>query len=605
RDLVSYSPMEVTVGDHSVVLEAKDIYGNPFQPIQWNFTAVKKKGIIEKGIKNKGKGYAESKTDEIKGERQTINRVNATINGEVAWIDFNGRLYLTSKESKNTQPRNRFYLGAGTSWMRLNLGDVNPRLNNISMWGKRIRGAEGILNLGFVNLHIVQGESERGIEGTAAYDSVENRMKITKSGTFKRRIFGIRPSFGGGKRFQLGFSYIHARDDTASIKYGKNPQDNLVLGSDIMLGFNNRRIVIEAGVAFSLVARDISGGAVTKAELDTLFDEDKDGKIKGKDIPIDPADYDKYFILNQSILPLDPTGLTSLAYSLRVKFNYFNNYVTVKFRSIGPEFNSFANPFIRKDIRGIEISDRIRLFQNKLFIILGFENTNNNLAGNKPATTNNKSLTTGISLYPGPGLPTINLNVKNYTRDNGITEIETQIGQIIDNRENNSTVTSIFSINYDVEFLNLKHNLGINIVNSERTDEYKGTRLPDYTSSEMSSRLISFSLRTNYNFPLVTNVSYSTNKNRAAGVAEAYKFDLFSANGEYRMFNEKLRLRGGLKSSFGKGAVDFTELNYNLGVRYDITRKHSLSFSGSLISLDEEGTKYLDKILNLRYTLSF
>ena len=236
----------------------------------------------------------------------------------------------------------------------------------------------------------------------------------------------------------------------------------------------------------------------------------------------------------------------------------------------------------------------------------------NNLAGEKENTTTTTSFDGGISLYPGRDMPRISLNVRNYIRDNGVdtTRFDTSLAELIDRREDNATVTSTFSIGYDVEALGYKHKLNLNVSNSERTDQFREKRLEKFVSSEFSSTQIALVLNTEYNFPLKTQVQLLTNNNESAGLSD-FRYTVFGVGGKYMMLNEKLELSGNLKYSTTSGTVEFKESRFSGGARYNITAKQSILASAEIANrvqskgAGEPDESFNDYIIRARYSISF
>lgn len=674
EELITYVPDDIEPGIKTVIIEASNLSGEPIIPLQWDFTVVSDELRTESIFNISGKAFVDSRGDKIQGETDDVTTSRLSLRGNFDFINFRGLAYVTSKESEFLQPKNRFMLGLKTKYLTLNIGDLNPNVTPLTIYGKRMRGIEGNLELGFFNLHAVFGELEREIsadisliteelivdvngdgvftkaDGDSFIDLNGNGKRdeigdVLRGGTFRRTLLAIRPSFGPNRRFQWGFTFARARDDSlikinlpdristktvsllsgrpsrfdyiisdgekVFVDLGHSPQDNMLIGTDLFFGMDNNRFILEGEAAFSLLARDITGGPFTKLELDTLTDDVIDDKIGDVDIPFDPKDLERLFIINQSIIPLDPTGLNSLSYTTGFKMNYFKQFIRVNYRFVGSEYNSLANPFIRKDIKGFNVSDRIRMLNNKFIVTLRFEQLENNLADEKETTTTTTSFDGGISLSPGRDMPRISLNVRNYLRDNGVdtTRIDTSIG-VIDRREQNATVTSTFSIGYDVEALGLKHKLNLNVSNSERTDEFRELRDITFVSSEFSSTQFALVVNTEYDFPLKTQIQFLTNNNETAGL-EPFTYTVFGVGGEYLMLNEKLVLTGNLKYSTTTGSVEFTESRLSGGVRYNITKKQSILASTQFanrtqsagVGLPDES--FNDYIVRARYAISF
>ncbi|MCH8299167.1 MAG: hypothetical protein IIC39_01315 [Candidatus Marinimicrobia bacterium] len=671
EELITYAPEKIEPGIKTVIIEASDLSGEPLIPLQWEFRVVSGKERTESRFKIRGKAFVDSRGDKIQGATDDITTSRLSFRGNYDFVNYKGLAYLTSKENEFLQPKNRFMFGLNTKYLTVNFGDLNPNVTPLTIYGKRVRGIEGKLELGYFNLHAVYGELEREITAEIAlvtesfvddngdgeytfgedFDDLNNNGKrdiageVLRGGTFRRTLLAVRPSFGPNRSLQWGLTFAQARDDSlisinlpdrinppgvsllsgrptrfdysisdtekVFVDLGRTPQDNMLIGTDIFFGRDNNRFIIEGEAAFSLLARDITGGPFTKEELDTLIDDVVDGKIGDDKIPFDPASLKSIFIINQSIIPLDPTGLNSLTYNAGLKLSYFKQFIRANYRFVGSEYNSLANPFIRKDIKGFNISDRIRMLSNKFIVSLRFERLENNLAENKENTTTTTSFDGGISIYPGRDMPRISLNVRNYVRDNGVdtTRIDSSLG-LIDRREENATVTSTFSIGYDVEALGYKHKLNLNVSNSERTDEFREDRDSSFTSSEFSSTQIALVVNTEYNFPLTTQVQFLTNNNESAGLSD-FTYTVFGVGGKYLMLNKKLELNANLKYSTTSGTIEFKETRLGGGARYYITPKQSIlgsaEFANRVQSAGEgkPDESFNDYIIRARYVISF
>ena len=674
EELITYAPEEIESGIKTVIIEASDLSGEPLIPLQWDFTVVSDKQRTESRFKISGKAFVDSRGDKIQGETDDVTTSRLSFRGNYDFVNYRGVAYVTSKENEFLQPKNRFMFGLKTKYLTLNFGDLNPNVTPLTIYGKRVRGIEGNLELGFFNLHTVYGELEREIpaeislatellivdvngdgefskaEGDSFVDVNGNGKRdeigdVLRGGTFGRTVLAIRPSFGPSRSLQWGLTFAQARDDSlikinlpdrinppgvsllsgrparfdyitpdsekVFIDLGHTPKDNMLIGTDLFIGLDNNRFILEGEGAFSLLGRNITGGPFTKLGLDTLIDDDVDGKIGDTDIPFNPADLERFFILNQSVIPLDPRGFTSVTYNAGIKLNYFKQLIRANYRFVGSEYNSLANPFIRKDIKGFNVSDRIRMLSNRFIVSLRFEKLENNLGGEKENTTTTTSFDGGISLYPGRDMPRISLNVRNYLRDNGVdtTRIDTSIG-LIDRREDNATVTSTFSIGYDVEALGFKHKVNLNVSNSERSDEFREDRDSSFASSEFSSSQLAFVVNTEYDFPLKTQVQFLTNSNETAGLNK-FTYTVFGVGGEYLMLNKKLVLNGNLKYSTTTGSIEFSESRLSGGARYKITVKQSILASAEFAKRtqsageDKPDESFNDYIVRARYVISF
>lgn len=664
-ELVTYRASGLRPGMHSVRMQFKDAVGRAFEPLTWQFRVVGEEVARGAQLDMRGRMYVETSRSEIRNQLENINKLNGDVRGSYGFLNFKGNVYLTSKEDPTTQPRNRYSLELNSSKFRLQFGDSYPRLSRLGMWGKRVRGLNGQLLLDYVNLHVVYGYSERAIQGSALLDSSIARIDTSDQNpteidtsydyfsslsgyTFPRRVFAIRPSFGSGKHFQLGFSLISSRDDTTQIDKklndlgvnrvqwdGATPKDNIVVGSDLLLSFDRQRFVWESGVSLSWENSNIFGGAL--GAEDTL-EFGSDFQVPVSDFPINPADFQNIFIINSNIQPFLPVpasvdtnfnltiqpgkiqDYSSMAYRTKVNLNYFKNYLSFGYRKVGPGYNSFANPYIRKDVAGFEVSDRIRLLSNKVYLNLKYENLDEGLSRDPQFQISSNTASTGLSIYPGGDFPTINFNFNQYRRTNGVGELDTLIApnsttydttSIIDNRIDNTTISNTITINQPMYFLGINHDLGFNYLRSFKQDEIQDAdppRRPEYPDISYAMNLISLSLQSRYTIPLITRLSYSYNENETGG--NLTRFQIVSAGGQYRMFADDLTLNGNVRFTQSTGATEFIRTGFESTVRYRFLENHNISTNIRISQTNEtldDGTvsNYTNLIYRLRYTYQF
>jgi hypothetical protein len=625
--MISLALPNLTSGAHDVRVELSDRQGNRFDDVQWQFIVISNQDNLsqQKSSLIEGNAYAEWKNENISDSTLTTQNIGANFNGSYGSIHYRGMAFFTSREKPGFQPRNRMLLEVGTSWIGVKFGDTTPQMNELMLWGRRVRGIEAYLKLGFINLEFVQGEINREIEGVP-YDitindttgekrffipNTKTKMNSTtgiyRYGTFKQNILAIRPSFGGGKNFQFGLNLIKVRDDTSSIKFGAQPKDNLVIGPDFLLAFDNHRIELKASAAFSLLANDISNGAVTQSELDSAIGE----------VPFDPSDFEEYFILNTSLIPFDPSKLNSLAYQASFKFNYFNNNIYVIYKSVGSEFYSLANNFLRKDIKGFSIYDRVRLYRNQIYLNLGYDQYSEGLSyeddgedGTEP--TAYSALNIGIAIYPRRQyLPKINVSWKNYDRDNTLDINDTPYAVSYQNKD------VAVQLGYDAQFLNLNHTFNISYITTDRIDGFNQAK------NDLANDIRMLSIRTVYQVPLTTVISYATNQNNAAGITD-FKYNMFNLSADYSLLDRRLNLRSGINITSAVGTLtqivdslgtemkiqsDYTDYNrtaFTMGGSFAISRQHSLLLDMSFINFDDKKTKqYNDSIIRFRYEFRY
>lgn len=740
-DFVAYLPAALPPGKHVVKIELRNTDGRIIPGRKWDFTVVKKsRAEVKREFAYRGKiNGSYSRDPQGEGVYLNVYKTKASFTGDWRWLRFKTDIRLTSDEDIYKQPKNRYRLSLSMGdKLMMNFGDFSSRLSKYTLDGKRIRGFDADLSLGWINLHIVKGELLRDIQGRLGpgeaytYEIIreqdEDDSTITnliyqldrKGYTFRRDITSGRLYFGSGRVFQMGFNWLKAKDDITSVNKalgaaqisildstftdegniitrvpgadytydelmalgltsqlpgwdvyvnppedgnwkGDSPQDNIVIGSDIKLNLNKRRLSLEAGWAFSMLNTDIWDGAISLDDIDALMDDstdgfigrtyNEDGTVSEPGISMegmqdfDPVNYEDFFVISQNMVPLIPididsaqladeplkaiANMPSLAYNYKLSANYFNNRLSVEYSRVGPKFNSLGNPYLQSDIREFIVTDRVRLLKNKLFVGATYRHQDNKTVRLVPVTTTIKTITANIGVYPGPDYPTFNFKFSTKPRFNSKTYQDTtrldstDTGDILgvyldDNRVDENTFNANLGINYSVGLWGMKHNIMVNYNKLKKEDQINDRYDPDdgyyqvgsssdttffdttYTSPKMSSDVTTISVVTDFSIPLKTTVVLSFN-NRTT-VMEKQGITGINLNAIYT-FGGALKVNGGFGYISGSGSNAFNRFNIRSGVNYKILENLSLRASADLRGTDSGSSS--DTVLIMRADLNY
>ena len=663
-DMVSYLIPSLEPGEHWIELVTGD-----WEPVVWSFTVSGVTDVQVKPMEYSGRVRSSSSLDQIDEESLSISQVMFDMRGTAyEWLKFKSNIKLTTQENDLFQSRNVYGFGFQLGdFATVNIGDANPRLSYFTMSGKRIRGVEANLKLGFLNLHVIQGEINRAVQGDLdkAYSysvaTDEDGMKylsLARTGyTFKQRVLAGRLALGRGKNFQWGVSFLKARDDTASITGvlddgsilftenpgtivgldsgtvytvaalgsnaqvldGKNwsgtgPKDNIVLGSDIGIYLDKKRVVLEGEVAFSLINNNIWGGPLTKAGMDTLLDDSVDNKVASFDLEglPDPADFVDILIINPNLVPLIPIdiyafgdsatvdlndailSMPSLAYRGRAVINYFGNYLSVEYSQVGPGFNSLANPYLVKNKRELSISDKLKLFQNRLMITAGYKHQDDDILTTIANVQSQNTLSLGMNVLPGPGLPTANFTYRSIDRNNGIENITVLTDTTFnDNRGNTHTDNLMLNVNHRFNLI-WDHNLSGTFVKLDKMDQVidRDPNDRNFVDPGVTSNVINLSLMTRYNSPLKTNMTITTNSTELSigpGARGTQDFLTGSLGGEFGLSDGNIQLKAGINFAQGSGLVDMSWIGFKGGLRMKILGGLNLNAQGEFRAKESGG----------------
>lgn len=626
----------------------------------------------------------------------------------------NGYLTSQESDRLQPQNRYGINLSMG-NWWKFEAGHVYPSMSKFTISGRRVHGVNTSLHLLFRNLNFqfIYGELDRKIsnlydelviseETTAAGIVVDTSYTLTYQnqgrGGFQRNIIGGRIGLGNPEKFQFGLHALKIRDDTTSLvnirdfntltqakpslgsdlstadrnKLEQNPnllrvqggtakpRDNIVAGSDLKFGFHQNRIRFETEAVISALNDDIYGGPLNVERADEM----------GFEISQEDADFLErlswLIIINENFntIPLriteDENGndeteaffpTSILATSSELSARYPKNNFRLQYRWIGPNFNSLANSTIRKDVDGITITDRLNLFANRIYFTLGYEWLQDNVVGNRDATTHTYTYRTNVSWYPvSRDLPRVTAGIRYRTRDNGVERQNFEVispdfipASIRNQRinANGDTVSTVFprlnntinlntSVSQQFNFFDVRHDASLNFTTLKTTDEafaygdVKSTAL----SLNLTSRFTELSLQSQF------GITYNSTES-GGGQNNISIFGMY-AGGEHLTLEGKLSLNGRIAFTLNKTESAGLEIRDNLssdelddnplndyyvlgdevnknsygtfvfqaGAEYNFNEYHALVFEANITNVTYVNASN-DRIVQFRYVFNF
>lgn len=586
-------PGTISTGAHKLRVDLYDNLGEQYHTLSSDFQVVTTQyaDAVASTFKYTGSIEGESRNEQFNDDSEWYNNLTMNFNSTYSGWDIDAYGYVTSEEKNYLQPQNRFSASVNSDWLELKVGDSYPQMPELIMDGKRIRGVSGALKFGFFNIEAAYGSTRRGLEGNfieaipsnsntlesgiIAVDSLKYGQPYARVelGTYSRNLFALRPSFGARENFQLGFSYLHGKADIESIELGANPKENVVLGTDLFVGLDDQRITFTGEIAASLMNEDISVGEFTDAQIDSVFGSDSYFDADPEMIK-DIKNYLGNFItVNQYLGPLNPQEFASMAAEAAINLNYFNNNVRASYIYRGNEFNSFGQSYLRTDVKGINITDRIRMFDNKVFLSVGYEKLEDNLQETKVATTKYETINTSISIFPRANFPNITLGFTHYNNNNGLSIIDPDVqNYAIDDATNKFTA----SLSYDIE-VGVKHSTSLSFLTSTREDN-------SLLNTDASFLSTSLSVSSYWNTDFTSYFSAVIYNSEIAGLE--YNYSSISIGAKYRLLEDKLLLNANISPSFG----DFERQAFDFTGEYFIYENFSLMFQARLYRIPDQST---------------
>src|SRR5208283_2623627 len=330
-------PKNFSTGIHTLRVDVYDTTGALYHTIERTFNLITNEQAEEgEQVKYWGNAQAEGRNEDIQGNVTPYRRLNANANASYGILKTTGNLYLTSEEDPTRQPQDRYFLGLDAKYANVGIGDAYPRFApSTVMDGKRVRGITAGLDLGAFNLDYASGEDIRRVD-------IDSSQQIYTP-TLKRNLTAIRPSFGSGENFQLGFTYLKSKDEYGSTDTLTKPQENVVVGSDAVVAFDNHHFEWTGQASYSLDNVDISAPEFTDASIDT---SQLDSSTKNLLKKYGTKYLAKFITLNQNLVPLPP-GLTALVYETGIALNYFGNYLKGTYIYHGADYTSEGTSALR------------------------------------------------------------------------------------------------------------------------------------------------------------------------------------------------------------------------------------------------------------------
>jgi len=407
-----------------------------------------------------------------------------------------------------------------------------------------------------------------------------------------------------------------SNNDTIKIKEKNwddgSPKENLAIGFDLEGSMDNRKLLFQMGWNMSLTNNNIWSGVASKDSLDLLMDTIPDGKLLGSYDISELGDfidsYGEIFTVNPlhmvPILPIDPLvaeksairaiiNMPSSAYYFRLKGSYSFNNILIEYKQLGPEYKSFGNPYITNNIREFNINDRLSLFGRRLMFVVGYKSRDNKLSDLIANPISTKTISMNTTLVPGPGAPSIILNLQSIGKTNGIDSIDTdQYGNYLgDSREDSQALNIMASINIPGNFEVFNTITSINLNSITYKDNLANSRNKDYFFQKSETQSISATLSTRFNIPIKTvwtfnqtmvKVPYLDQNNIAQ--KQLNTWTSISTSAQCGIWNNKLRLRSGLDfTTNGKTDNTSTKLyGAKIGGDWDILERLTMSLNSSI-----------------------
>jgi len=231
--------------------------------------------------------------------------------------------------------------------------------------------------------------------------------------------------------------------------------------------------------------------------------------------------------------------------------------------------------------------------------VLSYKYRDNKLSDLVANPVASRTFSLNTTLVPGSGAPSIILNLQSIGRTNGIDSVETdQYGNYLgDSRENSQALNVMGSVNIPGNFKRFTTNTSININSISYTDNLSSIRKKDYFFQKTETQSLAATFSTRFNIPLKTTSSFNQTKimtpyldSNSTVSIQSNIWTSMSNTAQYSLFNNKLRVRGGIDFT-SNGETDQTSMRLygaKLGGDWDILKKLTLNLNSSLRLIDSK-----------------
>ncbi len=296
-------------------------------------------------------------------------------------------LLLSTQGSNVQQNINQLGFNPSWRWITLHAGDFSDDYTDLTVQGTRVRGAGFDLTPGRLRFSFQGGQSQRAVfagDGTSVY---------------ARNLFAGTVGYGNPDGSFLNLTIVKAKDDPNSIRQAvidttlindtipvplrpqeqTRPQENLVMGIGGQVALLGHHLVVKGE----------GDGAVVTHDLDS---------------PLANASAVRFGSLVSHFMPLRLSSSGDYAYKLDGTYGFGAGAVHAGYQYIGPGYTSLGLSYLINDRRAFTFGGNVGLLQNRMLLQGQWQHQNDNVLGQKVATTNQDAVMVSAALRPADNL---------------------------------------------------------------------------------------------------------------------------------------------------------------------------------------------------------
>lgn len=451
---------------------------------------------------------------------------------------------LSSEQSSVRQ--NVSQLGINPTWrdLTLHIGDFTRGYSQYTTQGVRVRGGGFDFHPAWFRLGFQAGRSQRAVSS------------FQSGPVFRRAMLAGTIGVGRESDASLDLSVVHARDDVNSVERAllvrdtlfddptipdtlpdqlrprpftdTRPQENLVVGLVGRLPLFSRRLTMRAELAGAAITRDLTAPAANRAALDGVAR------------------------LAAGLMPLRLSSAGDIAYNAEIALALGRGSFKVGYEYVGAGFTSLGLGYLINDRRAYSAGGSLRAFADRIVIQGQYQHQNDNLLGQKTATTSRDAVTATISTRIGTTVSASVTGLLNVIANDAAVDT-----QVVDNRATALTTT----LSQGRQLFGRQSTISLAYGVQGTTDGNTVRAAPDITVHNLSTSL---------QVPLTQRLSIAPSLSGVLTSVEAQQRQrnvFLGLRGNGRFLNDRLRHSLGVSRAYSAGRQTFaftTQTTYAL-----------------------------------------
>jgi len=219
----------ITPGLHTVRVNISNKYGQKFNDFSWNFTVIPGEVIGFGTIKKQtSRLWANYTSGRVNRSNIDIGELNYSYNVDLDWLQMEMMYSKSNLENDYTQPKDRYYIYFKNDFMKFKMGDSYPNIDEYGWNGKHVRGINFIFNKGPFYLNIVNGKTNRAVQGNPAQNAMiisnidstldDWTIGVSRNNyTFQQDVSATKLKLKFGEKGFWDFNYIKVQDNISTV----------------------------------------------------------------------------------------------------------------------------------------------------------------------------------------------------------------------------------------------------------------------------------------------------------------------------------------------------------------------------------------------------